>query len=40
MKLLPHPGGFCSGTCCGALQCICQRVPGFGDGGLEFICPG
>jgi hypothetical protein len=31
--------GFCSGQCCGPLQCTCQRIPGFDDGGLEFVCP-
>jgi hypothetical protein len=39
MMLLPHPGGFCAGPCCGPLECVCQRTPGFDDGGLEFICP-
>jgi hypothetical protein len=32
--------GFCDGTCCGPLQCTCQRTPGFDDGGPEFVCPG
>ncbi len=39
MMLSTFQSGFCSGTCCGPLQCICQRTPGFDDGGLVFICP-
>ena len=39
MKLSTFPGGFCSGPCCGPLQCTCQTIPGFDDGGFEFVCP-
>jgi hypothetical protein len=39
MMLSTFRQGFCSGTCCGPLQCTCQRTPGFDDGGLVFICP-
>jgi hypothetical protein len=32
-------GGFCSGPCCGPLQCSCQAFLPGGDASLQFVCP-
>ncbi len=37
MMLMPHRGAFCSGLCCGPLECTCQSFPG--APGPVFVCP-